>query len=113
MQTWLDQGFKSRYGASQFTSWEWQDDILPAPGTSDEYYADGSQQNIRDAIYDIFWDGYDQYASTRKAFIAVDANGQILTDAQLVQNTLPPATGLGDIDIRSQYYNYNWRRGSK
>lgn len=113
MQTWLDDGYKSRYGASQFTSWLWQDQILPQPGTSDEYYADGSQQSIRDATYDIFYDGYPNYQATRKAFPAVDAQGQILTDAQLVQNTLPPAGDIGDFAIRSQYYNYNWRRGSK
>jgi hypothetical protein len=95
------------YGASQFGGSQ----ILATPYTSDEYYEDGTQQSVRDAIYDIFYAGYPpKYASmlAKRAYESL-----LYTEVNPLEqlNTLPTDSfNVGDFNIRSQYYNFNWRR---
>jgi hypothetical protein len=100
------------YGTSQFGG----NDVLPSPGTSDEYYADGTAQSIRDSINDIYYAGYPPaYMSSSYYTRARRANPAFLYEDEidpLEQLNVVPLNeaDVGDFDLRSQYYNFNWRR---
>ena len=109
-RSYLSQYYRSLYGTSQFGG----SGVLATPGTSDEYYEDGTVQSIRDRISEIFFAGYPpKYASmlAKRAYESL-----LYTEVNPLEqlNTLPTNSfNVGDFDIRSQYYNFNWRRGAR
>ena len=109
-RSYVSRYYNSMYGSSQFGGSQ----TLATPGTSDEYYEDGTQQSIRDTIYEIFMAGYPPPYAAKLAKKAYES--LLYTEVNPLEqlNTLPvDSFNVGDFDIRSQYYNFNWRRGAR